>query len=177
VILPACGASSRVIVAVVSQDHQPIPHALVVVAGTHARATTDEEGNARLAGLRPGTYAVTASARGYYSATAQRRLAAQGTATPLELRYELPPGTYVWNIGPAGEFWDIATVTRSSITATEFDWTCRRDPTTGKQVGGWVKFAGAPPYAIAPDTMAPEWVRRSFRGGVPPTPHAGCRPL
>jgi len=171
--LTACGSTSHVSVTVLSPDQEPVPHAVVTVAATHITATTDDQGSARLSGFRPGTYALTASAPGYYDTTAKRRLS-PGASVALELEYRLPLGTYVWNIGPAGEFWDVATITRSAVTATEYDWTCRRDPVTRKEVGHWVTFAGASPYAVAPDTIAPEWVRRSFAGGLPPRPRSGC---
>jgi hypothetical protein len=57
----------------------------------------------------------------------------------------------------------------------EYDWSCSRDPRTGKEVGSWLKFSGALPYPVAPDAIAPEWVRRQFPLSGPPTPPSGCR--
>jgi hypothetical protein len=41
-------------------------------------------------------------------------------------------------------------------------------------VGRWHTFAGALPYAVAPFTIAPEWVRRRFPRTGPPRPREGC---
>jgi hypothetical protein len=171
----ACGTTRRVAVIVNSQDRVPVPHATVVVRGTRIAATTDEQGHAALSGLRPGIHELTISAPGYQTVDTRRRVRRRG-ALSVELLYALPLGTFVWNIGPAGEYWDIATVTKAGVTATEYDWTCTKQQATGTQVGHWLAFPGAQPYAVAPNTMAPEWVRRRFRGGRPPTPRSGCRP-
>jgi hypothetical protein len=172
--LAGCGGTdSRLVVSVVSQDRNPVPHAVVSVAGTSARGTTDRQGRALLIGLRAGAYVMTASARGYYTTTLRRRLR-PGYQAIIELAYRPPLGHFVWNIGPAGEFWDLATITKTGITATEWDWTCQRDPRTGKIVGRWIKFAGAPPYAVAPGTIAPEWVPKRFPATGPPTPPSDC---
>jgi hypothetical protein len=119
-------------------------------------------------------YTLAASAHGYFAQQARLRLTSRRPAQ-ITLVYRPPLGTYVWNIGPAGEFWDEGTVTNSAVTATEYDWMCNRDPHTGKEVGSWTTFAGALPYAIAPNTIAPEWVRRRFPASGPPPPPSDCK--
>jgi hypothetical protein len=173
-VLAGCGTPRKITVSVLSQDQNPVPHALVAVAGARVTGTTDQQGLALLPGFRPGVYEIIASARGYYATTTKRRLS-PGKAVAVELRYRPPIGTFVWNIGPDGEYWDEGTVTKAGITATEYDWSCSRDPRTGKEVGSWLKFSGAQPYAVAPDAIAPEWVRRQFPASGPPTPPSGCR--
>src|SRR5579864_6254754 len=172
-VLAGCGTQRKVVVSVVSQDENPVPHALVAVTGKRVSGTTDQQGLALLSGLRPGVYEITASARGYYATKTKRRLT-PGKHVAVVLRYRPPVGTFVWNIGPNGEYWDEGTVTKSGIAATEYDWSCSRDPRTGKEVGSWLKFSGALPYAVAPDTIAPEWVRRQFPASGPPTPPSRC---
>jgi hypothetical protein len=161
------------IVSIVSTDENPIGHAVVRVVGTKVRGVTGALGTASLSRLRPGAYRLIVSARGYYTAEQTVRLRARAPAV-VTLSYRPPLGTLIWNIGPAGEYWDVGVVTRAAVTATEYDWTCSRDEKTGKEVGSWLKFAGALPYAVAPNTIAPEWVRGGFPASGPPKPRAGC---
>jgi hypothetical protein len=173
-VLAGCGSSGKLAVSVVSPDRQPVLEAEVAVAGTHVRGSTGSQGTAHLSGLRPGVYTVRASAPGYFAATTTLRVAAPAERVVVQLRYRPPLGTFVWNIGPDGMYWDEGTVTKSSVTATEYDWTCQRDPRTGKTVGGWTKVPGALPYAVAPGVVASEWTRRRFPADGPPRPPSGC---
>jgi hypothetical protein len=177
-LLAGCGESShKLLVSVVSSDGDPVLEAHVNVDATRLSGATGNDGVAHLAGLRPGVYTVVASAPGYFSAIRTLRVVS-GSGTKkivLRLGYRPPVGTFVWNIGPDGMYWDQGTVTKSSMTATEFDWTCARDSRTGKTVGSWTKLPGALPYATAPDTIASEWVRGHFPPSGPPRPAKGCR--
>jgi hypothetical protein len=173
--LTGCGSSRKLAVSVVSPDRQPVLEANVAVAGTAVRGSTDGQGTAHLSGLRPGVYTVRASAPGYFVATRTLRLAAAARRVVVRLQYRPPSGTFVWDIGPDGMYWDEGTVTKSSVTATEYDWTCTRDPRTGRAVGKWTTFPGAVPYAVAPGVISPEWVRRRFPANGPPAPPSGCR--
>jgi Carboxypeptidase regulatory-like domain len=165
-----------VVVSVMSVDRDPVPQAAVAVAGTPVHALTGQTGSARLAGLGPGVYKLIVSARGYIGARTTVRLARVKPAV-VTLSYQPPLGTFVWKVGPADsdEFWVEGRVTKHGITATEYDWTCTRNPKTGKPVGSWNTFAGALPYAVAPFTIAPEWVRRRFPPSGPPRPREGCQ--
>jgi hypothetical protein len=170
-VLTGCGATRPgSAISVVSQEHDPIYGATVVIGKTHA--TTDEQGVARLAGMRPAGYEVNVSAAGYYSADARLRIA-PGRSPIVSLDYRPPLGTFVWNIGPAGQYWAIATITPTAVASTEYDWTCDRNATGA--IGRWTHFDGPLPEAIAPNTISPEWVRRTFPGGHPPTPRGACR--
>jgi hypothetical protein len=153
-------------------DRNPVTDATVSVP-EHASQTTGQTGRAALSGLSPGEYTLKTSARGYYAAR-QRVRVSSGKPIVVQLTYRPPIGTFLWNIGPGGRFWVEGTVTKSTVTATEYDWSCTRDKRTGKLVGTWSKFAGALPYAIAPDTLAPEWTRGHFPASGPPRPPSGC---
>ena len=76
--------------------------------GTRVRSITDQQGSASLSGLQPGSYKLVVSARGYDVTETRVRL---GYRQPenVTLTYRPPLGTFVWNIGPAGEFWDEGT--------------------------------------------------------------------
>jgi len=160
-------------VSVLSQDRYPVLHAAVTVVGSRVRGNTGEQGSARLTGIGSGVYNLRVSARGYYAETERLRLAT-GKAGVVTLTYRPPVGTFAWDIHGDGMYWDVGIVTRSTVTATEWDWICSRDPRTGKAVGRWLRFPGAPPCAVAPDTIAPEWIRRRFGDSGPPTPRAAC---
>jgi hypothetical protein len=172
--LAGCGGSKpAAVVSVETQARAPVADATVSIRGHVGTVTTDSAGAAHVDGLEPGTYLVTASAPGYYTLRERVELAS-GTTARVRLTYHPPLGRFLWNIGPDGMYWDEATVTRAGSTATEFDWTCTRNPKTGKETGSWRRFAGPLPYAILPDVMAPEWVPGRFPASGPPAPHAGC---
>jgi len=172
-VLTGCGAQGTTVVSVVSQDRYPVLHALVTVAGTSVRATTGVQGSTRLSGLRPGVYSLKVSAFGYYAAKPRLRLV-PGQARVVTLTYRPPVGTFAWDIHGDGMYWDVGIVTRSTVRATEWDWVCSREQRTRKAVGRWLTFPGALPYAVAPDTIAPEWLRRRFPASGPPKPRGGC---
>ena len=163
------------VVSVMSPDRDPVPEAAVAVADTHVRAVTNQAGAARLVGLGPGVYKLMVSAYGYVATETTTRLARVRPAV-VTLQYQPPLGTFVWKLGPpnSDEFWVEGNVTTHGITATEYDWTCTRNAKTGKLLGAWDTFGGALPYAVAPFTLAPEWVRRRFPPSGPPRPREGC---
>jgi hypothetical protein len=172
--LAGCGSSRKLVVSVVSPNQYGVPHATVAIAGkTRLTGTTDVRGRTTFSGLAPGVYAVTVSRRGFYTAKQTLRLAA-GRPAVVALVFRPPVGTFVWNIGPAGKYWDEGTVTKTTVSATEYDWVCVKDAKTGKEVGHWKRFPGSLPEASAPNTVAPEWTLRTFPASGPPTPPSGC---
>ena len=171
--LAGCGAAASVAVSVVSPAQEPVSRAIVAVASGHIAGTTNQAGIAALRGLRPGVHEITIEARGYFTAQSTVRLRPREPVVII-LDYRPAPGTYLWNIGPDGWSWDVGTVTRSTITSKEYDWSCTRNPATGKLTGEWSTFAAALPEAIAPNAVAPEWKRGRFPPGGPPKPPHGC---
>jgi hypothetical protein len=176
-LLTSCGSSPQSVVSVdvVSAGHDPVRQATVSVRGTSVTATTNQPGTTSLIGLGPGAYTLTTSARGYFTTQTRVRVP-PGKNVVVTLTYRPPLGTFVFQLGAGstGEYWDQATITKSGVRATEYDWTCTKNPRTGKEVGTWIKFAGAVPHAIAPNTIAPDWVRRRFPTSGPPVPRSGC---
>jgi hypothetical protein len=175
--LVGCGGSRHVQISVISQSQQePVISAVVSLPGTDVHATTNVGGVVSLTGLSPGIHKLDVSAPGYYLKDTSIDIS-KGNNAVVQLAYRPPLGKYVWNIGPDGMYWDIGTVTKSSVNATEYDWGCTLDAATGKLVGGWSPFSGALPYATALNTMAPEWVKapKWAYHGKPPAPALGCK--
>jgi hypothetical protein len=172
-VLAACGGTSpRLPINVVSNDQEPVTNAEVRVVGG-SKAPTNLLGRAVLTVARPGRYRVSVSAPGFFTKTATLQTTTRKPPT-VQLDFRPAPGTYVWNIGPNNEYWDQATVTKTAITSTEYDWMCHRN-SAGNLVGGWFTFAGQTPAATAPNTIDSFWVRRHFPPTGPPRPPSGCR--
>jgi hypothetical protein len=176
--LAGCGGSGHVVgVVVETQGGEPVDGAIVADPAVHRRATSDTEGNAQLRGLGVGIDRLTIAARGYYT-TVVRVHGAQ-THLVVRLSYRPPTGTYVFfdsgQIGKSNGYdWAQAVITARSVSTTEFDWTCNRSTRTDKLVGEWQRFPVALPDAIAPDVIAPGWVRRTVAVTHPAPPPHGC---
>lgn len=68
-------------------NNEPIPFANVILLGTDQGATTDDNGNYEIAGLKPGLYDVQASFLGYQDMTVYE--VQTTTARPAEVNFEL----------------------------------------------------------------------------------------
>src|SRR6202030_262359 len=97
VALAGCASAARSVVSVFSEDHDPVPGAVVTVPAARATASTDRHGRALVSGLRPGVYKVSVSARGYYATEATVRITPT-KAGLVQLSYRPPAGTFIWNI-------------------------------------------------------------------------------
>ncbi|HYP52584.1 MAG TPA: carboxypeptidase-like regulatory domain-containing protein, partial [Pyrinomonadaceae bacterium] len=79
---------------VVNQKGEPVAGATVTAtdaSGRKRQATTDGEGRFRIEGLAPGSYGVTANAKGFAEAQAAGVVVAEGQAASLDLRLEVAP--------------------------------------------------------------------------------------
>ncbi len=173
-VLGGCGTSKPLVVSVVSPDENPVPGAVVDVRADSESSTTDQQGSAPLKSVRSGVYRVIVSAPGYYTARETLRLLPNKPVV-VPLKYRLPVGVYVFDIGPDSDYWEQVIIGRSGGQATEFDWTCSPG-TDGKEVGRWESFRGETPHAIAPNELPSAYVRQKHKypSSGPPPPRSDC---